>query len=168
MAYASTRQEWVSEINGPPFQVALYIFCPLLPPAEQEMLPPRVVGMLPTARVERGLSEGARSASTEDIGGRPTLSSSKLACSILSRTVVTAAAGIRALLVSCHSEAPRPVLTGGAACSTYRSTMSRNGTSCCAKRGFAMASNRALALAAAARLSFPPSNGEFPPAPGRR
>jgi hypothetical protein len=60
---------------------------------------------------------------------------SKLACSILSRPVVTADAGIRALLVSCRSEAPRPVLTGGAACSTFRSTMSRNGTSCCAKRG---------------------------------
>jgi hypothetical protein len=56
---------------------------------------------------------------------------SKLACSILSRTVATAAAGIRALLVSCHSEAPRLVLMGGAACSTFRSTMSRNGTSCC-------------------------------------
>ena len=83
---------------------------------------------------------------------------------------MTAAAGIRALLVSCHSEAPRPVLTGGAACSTFRSTMSRNGTSCCAKRGFAMASNRALAIAAAARLSslHPPSNGEFPPAPDHR
>jgi hypothetical protein len=81
---------------------------------------------------------------------------------------VTAAAGIRALLMSCHREAPRPVLTGGAACSTFRSTINRNGTSCCAKRGFAMASNRALALAAAERLSFPPSNGEFPPAPDRR
>jgi hypothetical protein len=80
---------------------------------------------------------------------------SELARSILSRTVVTAAAGIRALLVSCRSEAPRPVLTGGAACSTFRSTMSRNGTSCCAKRRFATASNRALALAAAARLSSP-------------
>jgi hypothetical protein len=73
---------------------------------------------------------------------------------------VTAAAGIRALLVPCRSEAPRPVLTGGAACSTFRSTMSRNGTSCCAKRGFAMASNRALAVAAA-RLSSHPSNWPF-------
>lgn len=74
---------------------------------------------------------------------------------LLSRTVVTAAAGIRALLGSCHRKAPWPVLTGGAACSTFRSTMSRNGTSCCAKRRFAMASNRALALAAAARLFSP-------------
>ena len=51
-----------------------------------------------TARVGRGPSQGARSASTEDIGGRPPSLPSKLARSILSRTVVTAAAGIRALL----------------------------------------------------------------------
>jgi hypothetical protein len=69
---------------------------------------------------------------------------------------VTAAAGIRALLGSCHRKAPWPVLTDGAACTTFRSTMSRNGTSCCAKRRFAMGSNRALALAAAARLSSSP------------
>ena len=50
---------------------------------------------------------------------------------------MTAAAGIRALLGFLYSEAPRPVLTGDAACSMFRSTMSRNGTSCCTKRGFA-------------------------------
>jgi len=69
---------------------------------------------------------------------------------------VTAAVGIRALLVSCPREALRLVPTSGTACSTFRSTMSLNGTSCCAKRRFAMASNRALALAAAARLSSSP------------
>ena len=90
---------------------------------------------------------------------------SKLACSILSRTVVLPLRASEPCWVSCPSEVPRPVLTGGAACSTFRSTRSRNGTSCCAKRSFAMASNRALALAAAARLSFHPSIGEYLPAP---
>jgi hypothetical protein len=119
-----------------------------------------------TERVHRGPSEAARCASTEDHQApspplfreqeddQPPPLLPKLARSILSRTVVTAAAGIRALLGPCPSEAPRPVLTGGAACSTFRSTMSRNGTSGCAKRRFTRVSNRALALAAAARLPF--------------
>jgi len=108
-----------------------------------------------SSRVGRGPSEDARSASIEDNRRPPPSLLSKLARSILSRTVVTAAAGIRALLGPCRSEAPRPVLTGGAAGSMFRSTMRRNETSCCAKRRFATASNRALALAAAARLISP-------------
>jgi hypothetical protein len=51
-------------MNGPPFQVARYIFCPLVPPAEREMLSARVVGKLSAARVERAQLYRARSAST--------------------------------------------------------------------------------------------------------